>query len=220
MNKIKLLIVDDHLLVRTGITSLLSDQTDIEITGEASSGEEAIEKVNSSEPDVILMDISMEGISGLKAAELIKQDHPDIKIIMLTMHDENEYIYNALKIKVNGFLHKSAGKNEIAEAVRSCAEGNVYIGRNITEILAEYFVGEVQTEGKVLLLTKREKEILSCIAADFTTNEIAGHFSISPRTVDTHRSNLIQKYNLKNAQGLYRFAADYVRNSRKKNSLS
>jgi DNA-binding NarL/FixJ family response regulator len=210
MNTIQVLLVDDHLLVRSGIKSLLADQKDILIAGEASSGEEALEFVKSNLPDVILMDISMPGISGLQAAEIIKKENPGIKIIMLTMHEEKEYIYNVLKLKVNGILHKSASKNEITEAIRVAASGERYLGRSVSSLLADHFLQDMHSDSVKLLLTKREKEILSCVAANYTTAEIAEHLCISPRTVDTHRSNIIQKYNLKNSQGLYKFALDYV----------
>jgi DNA-binding NarL/FixJ family response regulator len=215
MDKIKLLIVDDHLLVRSGIISLLSDEEDIEISGEAASGEEALKKVESIKPDVVLMDISMSGMSGLQAAELIKNHSPAVKVIILTMHEEKEYLYNALKIKVDGILNKSAGKTELSEAVRSASKGERYFGRSVSEILADHFIEDTHTKGKTLLLTKREKEILLCIAENLTTSEIAEKLSVSPRTIDTHRSNLIQKYHLKSAQGLYKFALDYVANSDK-----
>jgi DNA-binding NarL/FixJ family response regulator len=219
MKKIKLLIVDDHMLVRSGVITLLSDQDDMIIAGEASSGEEAVEKAKSCSPDVVLMDISMSGISGLEAAEIILKDSPQIKIVILTMHEEKEYIYNALKLKVSGILNKNADKYEITEAIRTAFAGNRFYSKNILDVLTENFIeGTNRSEEKIsTMLSRREKEILVLIAEGFSSSEIAAQLLISPRTVDTHRSNMIQKYNLKSAQGLIKFAIDFV-NTQKNNS--
>jgi DNA-binding NarL/FixJ family response regulator len=211
MSEIKVLIVDDHLLVRSGIISLIADQSDIVAAGEAGSGEEALNMIEFCDPDVILMDISMAGMSGLQAAEIIKVKYPEIKILILTMHEEKEYIYNALKTKVEGILNKNASKTEIVEAIRSVAAGGKYYGKTVSEILANHFVENItqaETRSK-LFLTKREKEILSYIAEGLSTSDIAEHLAISTRTVESHRSNLIQKYDLKNVQGLFKFAIDF-----------
>lgn len=212
MEKIKVLLVDDHLLVRSGIISLLADQQDIIISGEASSGEEAVEKAGVLNPDVILMDISLPGISGLEAAEKIKLEHPQMKVVILTMHDEREYLYNTLKMNIDGLLHKSAGKDEISEAIRNAANGVKYYGSTVSEMLVNHFIDRFRIdELDNLILTKREKEIVYLLSQGLSTSEIAERLCISPRTVDTHRSNLIQKLNLKNASDLVRFSVDFIK---------
>ncbi len=216
MKKIKVLLVDDHLLVRTGIISLLSDQQDFIISGEATSGEEAVEKAGILDPDVILMDISLPGISGLEAAEKIKQEHPQIKVVILTMHDEREYLYNTFKMNIDGLLHKSAGKDEISEAIRSAFKGGKYYSSAVSEMLVNHFIDRFRIdEIDNLILTRREKEIVYLLSQGLSTSEIADRLSLSVRTIDTHRSNLIQKLNLKNASDLVRFSVDFMK---KKNS--
>jgi len=210
--KIKVLIVDDHLLVRSGIKSLLDDQTDIEISGEASSGEEAVEKARSLNPDVILMDISLPGISGLEASKIIKQEIPSAAVVILTMHDEREYVYNTLKMNIDGLLHKSASKQEIAAAIRSAASGEKFYGSTVSEMLVDHFVDRFKIdEINDLILTKREKEIVYLLAQGLSTSEIAERLSVSPRTIDTHRSNLIQKLNLNNSADLVRFCVEFIK---------
>lgn len=210
--KIKILIVDDHLLVRSGIKSLLDDQSDMEISSEASSGEEAVEKARAIRPDVILMDISLPGISGLEAAEIIKQELPSTAVVILTMHDEREYVYNTLKMNIDGLLHKSASKQEIVAAIRSAASGEKFYGSTVSEMLVDHFVDRFKIdEINNLVLTKREKEIVYLLAQGLSTSEIAERLSVSPRTIDTHRSNLIQKLNLNNSADLVRFCVEFIK---------
>jgi len=214
MDKIKVMLVDDHMLVRSGIKNLLADQEDILIEGEVSSGEEAVEKARLIHPDLILMDISLPGISGLEAAKIIKSEMPSVKIVALTMHDEKEYVYNMLKTNIDGLLHKSAGKNEISGAIRNAAAGNKYYGSAVSEMLVNNFVDRFRTdELDTVILTKREKEIVYFLAQGLSTSEIAEKLSISHRTVDTHRSNLIQKFNLNSSSELIKFSVEFVRKS-------
>jgi len=217
MDKIKILVADDHPLVRSGIMNLLAGQDNMEVIGEAGSGEECVEKVKLLKPDVVILDISMPGISGLEAVGLIKKEVPSAAIVILTMHEEKEYMYNTLRLPIDGLLHKSAGKEEIIDAVKSAASGVKYYGKAVKEILVNNFVDKYpDTEKKEEpLLTKREKDILVLVAEGLSSYEISEKLSISHRTVDTHRSNLIQKFNLKSSFGLLKFALDFVNSQRK-----
>ncbi len=209
MTKIKILIVDDHALVRAGVFSLLKENDNMEIIGEAENGEEAIEKVIKLKPDVALIDISMPGISGIEATKEIKRQRPETQILILTMHENEEYIYNALINGADGLLHKNTTKEEITLAITKIASGQKFFGNNFSEVLLNKFLNKHNTDGTTegkIILTKREKEILYWVGRGFSNIEIGDKLNISPRTVDTHKTNLVQKLNLKNTNALIRYA--------------
>ncbi len=211
MRKIKIIIADDHLLVRTGIISLLSDVKDIDTIGEAEDGQMVIEKAKKLKPDVVLMDISMPRVSGIEATRKIKEENPEIKILILTMHDNEEYIFSSLKQGASGILHKDTSKDELVSAIKAVAAGKKYYGRSVSQIIVENLLQKaddgthLQTQDKVFL-TKREKEVLYLIANGLSNQEIAERLKISARTVDTHKTNLMQKLNIKTTAALARYA--------------
>jgi len=211
MYKIKVLIVDDHLLIRTGIKSLLKDSPLIHVIGEAENGNEAIEKFEKLRPDVVLMDISMPGISGIEATRIIKEKYSLAKILILTMYDSEEYILSSVKNGASGVLHKNVNKKDLIDAINTVAEGKKYFGQELTQLLIENLVsrydGEISAQQKdKIFLTIREKEILYYIADGMSNMEIADKLKISPRTVDSHKTNIMQKYNIKTTGALARFA--------------
>ena len=215
MEMIKILIVDDHPLVRAGIKSLLLDVPEIEVIDEADSGAEAKLKIAKRKPDIILLDISMPDINGLELAEYIKLNIPEIKIIILTMHENEEYYLSAMKKGVNGMLYKSISKKELIQAIRTVAENKVYFDNIFSQKIKESFqtkliLNNPDSTKENILLTKREREILRFIAKGFSNIEIARQLTISTRTVETHKTNLIQKLNIKTAHALYRFAFDNI----------
>ncbi len=211
MYKIKVLVVDDHLLIRTGIKSLLKDSSIIHIVGEAENGDEAIAKFEKLRPDVVLMDISMPGISGIEATRIIKEKYSQARILILTMYENEEYVLSSVKNGASGVLHKNVNKKELIDAIQSVAEGKKYFGQGLTQLLIENLVsrydGEVsgKQNGKIFITT-REKEILYCIADGMSNVEIGDRLKISPRTVDSHKSNIMQKFNIKTTGALTRFA--------------
>lgn len=211
MKKVKIIIADDHLLVRTGIISLLKDVPDIETIGEAENGQVVIEKAKKLKPDVVLMDISMPKVSGIEATNQIKETNPAIQILILTMHDNEEYILSSLKQGASGILHKDTSKDELVTAIKTVASGKRYFGRSVSQIIVESLLQKVessdlsQTQDKVFL-TKREKEVLYLIANGLSNQEIAERLGISARTVDTHKTNLMQKLNIKTTAALARYA--------------
>ena len=216
MKRIKILIVDDHFLVRTGIISLLRDVPEIEITGEAENGKMAIENCKKNTPDVVLMDISMPDMSGIEATKLIKSDNPGINILILTMHESEEYFYNTLKQGASGILNKNVSKEELVNAIKSVSIGKRYIGSSISELMIDTLMQKFEEEfisrqKEEVILTKREKDILYFIANGFSNQDIADKLNISIRTVETHKSNLMQKLNLKSsaALSLYAFEKGY-----------
>lgn len=211
MDKIRVLVVDDHLLVRTGIKSLLNDLPDIEIVGEAEDGSSAIAKVKELIPDVVLMDISMPDISGIRATELIKQNNEAVNILILTMHENEEYMLTSLKKGASGVVHKNISKEELIKAIKTVASGKRYFGNSLTQVLIENLLQKVE-ENKILgerdniILTKRERQVLGLIANGYSNQEIADKLEISTRTVDTFKTNIMQKLNIKNTAALARYA--------------
>ncbi len=209
MNIIRTFIADDHLLVRSGIKSLLKDVPDIKVIDEAENGSDAIKKVLELKPDVILMDISMPDISGLEATSEIKKQMPSANILILTMHENEEYIYSAMKLGASGILHKNISKEELIMAIKTVASGKRYFGLSISQIVIENLIKKfdesADTREKVIL-TKREKEVLHLIAGGLSNQEIADSLGISSRTVDSHKTNLMQKLNIKSSSALAKFA--------------
>lgn len=212
MKKIKVLIVDDHLLVRTGIISLLKETKEFIIVDEADSGKDAIEKTLWLKPDVTLMDISMPGMSGFEAIKKIRQYDPHLNILVLTMFDSEEYLVHALKCGATGIISKNAGKDKLIEAIKLTAQGKRYASDYsdfyIEELLRKYgFQKDVDFDE--IVLTKREKQILNLIAAGNDTDEIASTLGIAAATVQYHKFHLMQKLRINNAAALSRFAVEY-----------
>lgn len=211
MNKIKILIVDDHLLIRSGVRSLLKDVPDIEVVAEAEGGNEAIQKNSEFHPDVILMDISMPDISGIEAADAIRVESPGTGVLVLTMYENEEYIFKALKSGAAGILNKNVSKEEMITAIKTVAAGKKYFGNSISQIMIQNYMEKFDEdnsgeEKQKVILTRREKEVLKALAKGLSNIEIGEELKISPRTVDTHKTNLMQKLNLKSTSALARFA--------------
>jgi DNA-binding NarL/FixJ family response regulator len=204
--KIKILVVDDHVLIRTGVINLIKNESDILIIGEADSGEDAVKLTDELKPDIILMDISMPGISGLEAAGQIKKKYPAIGIIILTIYKSEEYFIEATKLGVEGILHKDIGREELLSAIRKVKNGEKYIGQRFAQMLADYYRKETTPAAKKVIFTRREEEILKLLAEGKSNHEIADKLCISIRTVETHRSNLVQKLELKGTPALIKFA--------------
>jgi DNA-binding NarL/FixJ family response regulator len=197
---IRVLVVDDHSLVRAGFRSILGDEDDIDVVGEATDGGQAIEAVAREQPDVVLMDIRMPGIDGLEATRRITADprFRGVKVIVLTTFDLDEYVFGALKAGASGFLLKGVEPPALIDAVRTVAGGDALLEPRVTRRLIEAYVNSQQApspEGRPLssALTSREVEILRLIAAGWTNNEIAEHLFISPLTCKSHVSHILVK---------------------------
>lgn len=209
---IKVLIVDDHKIVRDGISALLKQSKDINFTGECTDGSEVMGFLTNNKVDVILMDIAMHNTNGVEASKMVKEKYPDIRILALSMNDDFEYINEMMKVGVEGYCLKNTSGEELEKAIRVINDGNHYYSQEVTNIV---MTSHMQTGKKtkktpdkhlVEQLTKREIEILQLIAQEYTNVEIAEKLFISRRTVDTHRRNLLQKIGVKNSIGLIRFA--------------
>lgn len=208
MKKIKVVIVDDHAVVRDGIKSLLDESSEIEITGEASNADEAIEKVRTLSPDILLADISMPDKSGIEIAGTIGRNFPGTKVVMFSMHEDEEYITKAIENKAAGYVSKNSEKEEIINALKTVAAGGQYFSDSISRKMLASYVATRQTRVPMhhnTHLTSREKEILTLVATGCSSKEIADKLIISTRTVETHRNNIMQKLEVKNSAELIKY---------------
>jgi two-component system response regulator NreC len=209
MNKIRVLLADDHLILREGIRLLLGKVPDIEVVGEASEGGEAVAKAEQLVPDVVLMDITMPGLNGLEATRQIKQKTPQVKVLILTMHDTSQYLSQMLQAGASGYVVKTTTTHDLISAIKAVHQGDVYLYPSIAKMLVEDYLQKVKTgEEKTSYegLTRREREILMYIAEDKKNKEIADLLGISVRTVQAHRTNLMDKLGAHDRTELVKYA--------------
>ncbi len=215
MSKITVILADDHSLVRAGIRSLLQTIPDIEVIGEASDGHEAIDLVKESQPDIAFLDIAMKSLNGLEAASRIKQNYTSTKVIMLSMHSNEEYVLRALKAGVNGYLLKDSVPNELEVALRAVLQGETYLSPGISKLVVNDYLkrlsGEIQESDKseahqIHQLTSRQREILQLIAEGATTKAIAQKLNLSAKTVESHRTELMNRLGIHDIAGLVRYS--------------
>jgi len=200
---IRLLIVDDHELVRDGIRARLEDEKDIEIVAEADDGNHAIDLIDKVKPDLVMMDINMPNLNGLDAVEKIRSRDLPCKILMLSLYDNAEYVRRASSLGTNGYLLKDVSQQEMVEAIKQAASGAFYVSKNLASTLEDD-----SQKAELYNLTDREREILSAIASGKLNKQIAGELDISVRTVESHRSAIRQKTGGGNAADLARIAAE------------
>ena len=206
-NLVRVLIADDHTIVRTGLRLLLKAEADIDVVGEALDGAEALKLAEIHHPDVVLMDIAMPGMDGLEATRQIKARWPEIKVLVLTMHRSDEYFFEMLKAGASGYILKGAETSDLIHAVRVVGRGEVFLYPTMAQMLVKDYLNSIQWgEGSGTSLSPREKEILRLISEGSSTKEIAEKLVISPSTVHTHRSNLMAKLGLNNRRELIQYA--------------
>lgn len=209
MNKMRVLITDDHVIVREGLRTILQAQPDIEVVGEASSGEEAIVKTKEYHPDIVLMDITMPVMSGLEATRQIKQQYPDVSILILTMHEGDEYFFKSLDAGASGYFIKGGSSTELISALRAVYQGAVFLYPTMAKKLLGNYLEQVkagQDKDSYDGLTGREREILKLIAEGRTNQEIAELLVLSSATVQTHRANIMAKLGLHSRTELTKYA--------------
>lgn len=209
MPKTKVLIADDHALVREGIAAFLKLCEDVEVIAEASDGLEAIEKTNKYRPDIVIMDINMPKLGGLEATVEIKKMHPHIKVLVLTQYEDREYISRFLKAGVSGYLLKKAVGSDLITALKAIGRGELYLYSSIaSEVVAGYLQGEKKVDGENPYdkLTDREKQVLKLVAEGHTHKEAADMLGISVKTVIAHQTNLGEKLDIHTRAGLIKFA--------------
>lgn len=202
---IRIMVVDDHEMVRNGLGALLSDENDLQIVGYASNGSEAIVKCGELPIDLVLMDIMMPVMNGVDATAEILRRHPHIKVLAVTINEQGRYIKEALKAGALGYILKHSGKDEILAAVHTVAAGKPYFSGDVLARISEEFAKGERIDSDPLL-TKKEQEVLRLISLEFSNLEIAEQLKCGMRTIDTHKRNLIKKLGVKNVVGLVKFA--------------
>ncbi len=212
--KIRILLADDHPLVRSGLTKLLEPHKEIVVVGEASDGEEAVALTRSLRPDVAVIDLSMPNMNGIEATRLIRQQTPSVRVLVLTMHDTEEYIFQMLKAGAGGYVLKNSSREELADAIKAVARGDKFFSPRISEIMVQSYLQKAESREKKessddLPLTRREREVLLHISEGLNNTQIVRKLFISPRTVDTHRTNIMQKLDIHDVANLVRYALEH-----------
>lgn len=211
-NKIKVLLVDDHKIVRDGIKVLLQDEPDIDVIGEAENGKHALEKLAEISPDLMIIDINMPVMNGIECSREVVKTYPSVKILALTMLNEQEHIKNMISVGAGGYILKTSGKSELLDAIKTVTSGENYFSDEVKNIIMMNMVKKKshisRISGERVPLTSREKDVLEYIVKEFTNQEIAEKLFISVRTVDAHRRNLLEKTGSRNTAGLVKFAIE------------
>lgn len=208
MEQIRIIIADDHRLVRDGIKSLLKNESEMIFVADAENGQEAIALIETYKPHVILMDITMPVMDGIEASKIISKEYPLVGVIILSMHEEPEYILKAVQSDICSYLLKNAEKEELITAIRKAAVGQKYFNAKISELMAVGILEKRKQENEEVDLTAREKEVLHFVSQGLSTKQIAEKLFIGTRTVETHRLNLLKKFEAQNATELIRLAVE------------
>ncbi|MHB8534863.1 MAG: response regulator [Sulfuricaulis sp.] len=207
MTALRILLADDHNLVRTGMISLLRSFPDIEVVGETGDGREAIELVRTLAPNIVLMDIAMPGLNGIEATARIVKEFPRTRVVVLSMHADEEYVLQALRAGAAGYLLKNAAPVELELALRAVARGETYLSPEVSRhVIDEFLGGRAESAGPLGQLTPRQREILQLIAEGQATKQIAARLDVSVKTVETHRAQLMERLGIHDIAGLVRYA--------------
>jgi len=206
--KIRVLVVDDHTIVRDGICALLALAGDIEVIGEAGNGSDALRMVKELEPDVVLMDIAMPIMGGLEATRRIRKEFTRTRVLVLTQYDDKEYVFPVIEAGASGFISKAAASAELATGIRSVYSGDSYLSPSIAKLLIEDYQhsGARATHDPYERLTERERDVLKLVVEGYTTQEIANMLVVSPKTVEGHKTNLMAKLGIRNRIELVKYA--------------
>jgi len=212
MNVIRILLVDDHAVVRAGLHMLLSADPELEIVGEAENGMQGLHMARDLVPDVVLMDISMPDMNGIEATRRIKKLCPDVAVLALTMHEDDQYFFEMLAAGASGYVPKRAAPNDLIAAIHAVQNGGVFLFPSVARLLVSDYLHRVEQEGQAGRpfdnLTDREREVLTLIAQGLSNQEIADELTISVKTVNRHRENIMAKLNLHNRVELVRYALE------------
>jgi DNA-binding NarL/FixJ family response regulator len=209
MKKIKVLIVDDHTLVRDGIRALLALIADIEVAGEASNGKEALEKVKELRPDVVIMDLAMPIMGGLEATRRIRKEFPETRVVALTQYDDSEYVIPVIEAGACGYVTKMVASSELTSAIQAAYRGESFLSPSAAAALVEEYQQKAHSDGekdRYQQLTDREREVLKLVAEGHTTREIADMLFVSVKSVEWYRHNLMAKLNIRSNTELIKFA--------------
>ena len=209
MPKIKILVVDDHAIVREGVRMILAKESDLEVVGEAGDGQQALELTERVRPDVVIMDISMPGMGGIEATQTVRARHPEVQVLALTMHEDESYVFQLLRAGAAGYVLKRAAAQDLVQAVRAAAKGEAFLYPSVARKVVEDYLRRVETgeeRERYDGLTTREKEILTLIAQGLSNQQIAEKLFISIKTVQTHRAHILEKLGLHDRTELVRHA--------------
>jgi two-component system, NarL family, response regulator NreC len=209
LDKIRVLLADDHTILRAGLKMMLNAQPDIETIGEASDGKQAISEAERLSPDVIIMDITMPECNGIEATRQIKRLLPDVRVLILTMHENEEYLFQTLRAGAAGYMLKEAADTDLISAIRVVSSGRFYLSPSAQSMLVSDYLQRVHTgeeRDSYSALTEREREILKLVAEGYTNSQIGERLFISPKTVDTHRTHIMDKLNLHSRAELVKYA--------------
>lgn len=207
--KTRVLIAEDHTIVRQGLSALINKQSDMQVIGEAQNGKEAVEKTKELCPDVVLMDIAMKHMNGLEATARIKKMAPEVKVLVLTMYENEEYIFQILRVGASGYLLKEAPMTDLIAAIKAVNKGESYLSPSISKKVIEDYIRRAELgeqAGIDDILSDREREVLQLIAEGQTYEQIASILCISKKTVETHRANIMDKLNIHDKVGLVKYA--------------
>lgn len=207
--KTRVLVADDHAIVREGVRMILAKERDIDVVGEAEDGRQALQMVESAKPDVVVMDISMPGMGGIEATQKVKERHPKVAVLALTMHEDESYVFQLLRAGASGYVLKRAAAQDLVQAVRAAAKGEAFLYPSVARKVVEDYLRRVEAgEGRERYdgLTEREKEILTLIAQGTSNQQIAEKLFISIKTVQTHRAHILEKLGLHDRTELVRYA--------------
>jgi len=206
---IRILLVDDHEIVRIGLKAILSSQKDLEVVGEASDGHEALRLVEKTRPDIVVMDVAMPGLNGIDGTMRIRSEFPAVKVIVLSMHLERSYVGQTLKAGASAYVLKERAVEELVPAIRSVRGGRKYLSPGVTDIVLQGFLdgnAEAPPDSAFSNLTARERDVLQDIAEGRSVKEIADKLNLSPKTVETHRKRIMERLNIRSVAGLTRYA--------------
>jgi RNA polymerase sigma factor (sigma-70 family) len=208
---IRVVVADDHAVVREGIRQVLERIEGLQVVAEAAGGSEALALVEEHAPDLIVLDISMPGLTGLEVTRRLREREDGMGILILSMHDNPEYVLEAIRAGADGYVLKDAGPGELRDAVQAVQEGREYLSERVTHQLSLALRAELEHEQRrtrLDQLTPREREVLLRVARGRTSREIAEEFGISPRTVETHRERIMTKLRIRTVAGLTRFVLE------------
>ena len=208
MSALRVLLADDHTLVRAGMHALLGELPGVEVVAETGDGREALRLVREKKPDIALIDISMPGLNGLEVARRIAHDHPATRVIMVSMHGDDESVRRALTAGASGYLLKNSDRSELELALRTVARGDTWLSPSLTKRVVAAFTqgGTTPNEGPLALLTPRQREVLQLVAEGYSSKEIASSLNVALKTVETHRTELMERLGIHGVASLVRYA--------------
>ena len=210
MKKARVLLVDDHAVLRQGLKVLLSQEADIQVVGEAENGREALERIAELQPNVVVTDISMPGLNGIETTRQLRRQYPEIKVVVLSMHADEEYVFQVLNAGAAGYVLKQSDSIEILTAIRAVLADGSFLSPMISQTVIDGYIrnarNQDEQQDELTLLTPREREVLQLLAEGLSNREIAAQLSISVKTVETHRSNMMNKLEVKNKTELIKYA--------------